>query len=167
MFTLQLNVCTVAISSVNNIVINEWLRLNNSGFLIITKQVLHFGASLWEYECQIAFTAWKAALPLQYTLQLRIIVGNHEWLAWLEYLHSTPHNGSWFAWEISNHALGQGRTIMVVGSVWFVWGIINPTLGQVGYSLAFSTVHYDDILMLIFLPSMRFVLDNAVLGRKD
>ncbi len=34
MFTLQLNVYTVAISSVNKIVINEWLRLNNSGFLI-------------------------------------------------------------------------------------------------------------------------------------
>ncbi len=34
MFTLQLNVYTVAISSVNNIVINEWLRLNNSGFLM-------------------------------------------------------------------------------------------------------------------------------------
>ena len=35
MFTLQLNVYTVAISSVNKIVINEWLRLNNSGFLMI------------------------------------------------------------------------------------------------------------------------------------
>ena len=34
MFTLQLNVYTVAISSVNKIVINEWLRLNNSGFLM-------------------------------------------------------------------------------------------------------------------------------------
>ncbi len=33
MFTLQLNVYTVAISSVKKIVINEWLRLNNSGFL--------------------------------------------------------------------------------------------------------------------------------------
>jgi hypothetical protein len=35
MFTLQLNVYTVAISFVNKIVINEWLRLNNSGFLMI------------------------------------------------------------------------------------------------------------------------------------
>jgi len=35
MFTLQLNVYTVAISSVNKIVINEWLRLNNSGFLML------------------------------------------------------------------------------------------------------------------------------------
>ena len=35
MFTLQLNVYTVAISSVNKIVINEWLRLNNSGFLMM------------------------------------------------------------------------------------------------------------------------------------
>jgi hypothetical protein len=34
MFTLQLIVYTVAISSVNKIVINEWLRLNNSGFLM-------------------------------------------------------------------------------------------------------------------------------------
>ena len=34
MFTLQLNVYTVAISSVNKIVINEWLRLNISGFLM-------------------------------------------------------------------------------------------------------------------------------------
>ncbi len=34
MFTLQLNVYTVAISSVNKFVINEWLRLNNSGFLM-------------------------------------------------------------------------------------------------------------------------------------
>jgi hypothetical protein len=34
MFTLQLNVYTVAISSVNKIVINEWLSLNNSGFLM-------------------------------------------------------------------------------------------------------------------------------------
>jgi hypothetical protein len=34
MFTLQLNVYTVAISSVNKIVINEWLRLNNSAFLM-------------------------------------------------------------------------------------------------------------------------------------
>jgi hypothetical protein len=33
-FTLQLNVYTVAISSVNKIVINEWLQLNNSGFLM-------------------------------------------------------------------------------------------------------------------------------------
>ena len=40
MFTLQLNVYTVAISSVNKIVINEWLRLNNSGFLMS-----HFGTS--------------------------------------------------------------------------------------------------------------------------
>jgi hypothetical protein len=36
-FTLQLNVYTVAISSVNKIVINEWLRLNNSGFLMRTR----------------------------------------------------------------------------------------------------------------------------------
>jgi hypothetical protein len=36
MFTLQLNVYTVVISSVNKIVTNEWLRFNNSGFLIIS-----------------------------------------------------------------------------------------------------------------------------------
>ena len=36
MFTLQLNVYTVAISSVNKIVINEWLRLNSSGFLMLS-----------------------------------------------------------------------------------------------------------------------------------
>ena len=35
MFTLQLNVYTVAISFGNKIVINEWLRLNNSGFLMM------------------------------------------------------------------------------------------------------------------------------------
>ena len=34
MFMLQLNVYTVAISPVNKIVINEWLSLNNSGFLM-------------------------------------------------------------------------------------------------------------------------------------
>jgi hypothetical protein len=34
MLTLQLNVYTVAISSVNKIVTNKWLRLNNSGFLM-------------------------------------------------------------------------------------------------------------------------------------
>ena len=40
MFTLQLNVYTVAISSVNKIVINEWLRLNNSGFLMLLSRNL-------------------------------------------------------------------------------------------------------------------------------
>ena len=34
MFTLQLIGYTVAISSVKKIVVNEWLRLNNSGFLM-------------------------------------------------------------------------------------------------------------------------------------
>ena len=34
MFNLQLNAYTTAISSVNKIVINEWLRLNFSGFLM-------------------------------------------------------------------------------------------------------------------------------------
>jgi hypothetical protein len=34
MITLQQNDYTVAISSVNKIVINEWLQLNNSGFLM-------------------------------------------------------------------------------------------------------------------------------------
>jgi hypothetical protein len=41
MFTLQLNVYTVAISSVNKIVINEWLRLNNSGFLMLSLNLDH------------------------------------------------------------------------------------------------------------------------------
>ena len=35
MFNLQLNVYTAAISSVNKIVINEWLRLNFIGFLML------------------------------------------------------------------------------------------------------------------------------------
>ena len=34
MFTLQLIGYTMAISSVKKIVVNEWLRLNNSGFLM-------------------------------------------------------------------------------------------------------------------------------------
>ena len=42
MFTFQLIVYTTAISSVNKIVITEWLRLNISGFLmyIVNKPIL-------------------------------------------------------------------------------------------------------------------------------
>ena len=42
MFTLQLIGYTMAISSVKKIVVNEWLRLNNSGFLMyILEQLEH------------------------------------------------------------------------------------------------------------------------------
>jgi hypothetical protein len=48
MFTLQRNVYTVAISSVNKIVINEWLRLNNSAMYHST---MHAG--VWFFESRI------------------------------------------------------------------------------------------------------------------
>ena len=40
MFTLQLIGYTMAISSVKKIVVNEWLRLNNSGFLMELTSIL-------------------------------------------------------------------------------------------------------------------------------
>jgi hypothetical protein len=42
MFNLQLNVYTAAISSVNKIVINEWLRLNFIGFLMMSLKAPFF-----------------------------------------------------------------------------------------------------------------------------
>ena len=64
MFTLQLNVYTVAISSVNKIVINEWLRLNNSGFLMefVKRPFAPFDEDL--------FHSWPEGMEAKYCSQL-------------------------------------------------------------------------------------------------
>jgi hypothetical protein len=61
MFTLQLTVYTVAISSVNKIVINEWLQLNNSGFLMRLVQTYWWDAIMMCWASGYYGTAFKAS----------------------------------------------------------------------------------------------------------
>ena len=51
--TLTIRVYTTAISSVNKIVINEWLRLNISGFLMSYRDIRHRQSNRHSYHCCI------------------------------------------------------------------------------------------------------------------
>ncbi len=117
MFTFQLNVYTVAISSATKIVIIEWLRLNIRGFLMQGKVVTFFSIFLgscpnleaWSYHgnicSKVVLFSWEQ-LPKRYIEHAISICG------WCRNLPSS-YLGNRSNWCYNHHG--------IVG--WCLWSI--------------------------------------------